>query len=1478
MAANLENVVNQLKTNPYGLIGGLFSRDARTEVVANIQSKTTNYAGNSYLRAKLVGDDGQVLVPKVLTDYRLPTQKFQKYYREQYNAGKKLKLDDTVLKNYVYDEDQGKLVYKDKVFYTQKNRKGTVRNAGAYKGARVTAGGSITRKASVQVIDYQRYSGGRGAKAKAGDDYGVRRLTVRNIQSSGGAALGNEFKKSFEAFDKLKRPDRTQKLNFVVKTKFFSKLKNESQDFYFHSKTPFKAENYSLQQLQELAMQEVQSRIDDLEGRDSGLVLEDVQETELYWSELDALAVQAPGSSFTLPPKLAHKKCCINIKNEDNKCFYYAMICLHHKLYQGDNAGNMNKYIKKTKHITKDLWDGVTDLNFEGVNYPITRDDIIHFDEQNPQVSLTIYSWDGENANLYYSSPKHVDEEHHYYMVIAKDGNRSHICPVTSNGALTAKLNKHNRARHICPHCDEEFSSQTVLYNHINKKGCMVFQDGETCYTVPCKDDDKAYSKFDLKNLVARVKSPFMVYADFECVLKKMSVRAGKGTEKVQEHVPCSWGMLLVSRIPQVKTQYFMYRGKDGEDTMEAFFNKLDVLKEVLYGIIRTHSQGGKNYKDIVMTEEDVKNHKKTHVCWLCKRQIKTSQKKVADHCHFTGQYRGAAHESCNLNVNYNNYKIPVMFHNLKGYDAHNIFKYYYLKKHIVEKHEDGKLTNKLEGIIPTSSEKYMAFTYGYTMNQFNKKKPTLACHFHFKDSLGFVLKSLDGIASKMKQDDFTFTKKFSARDGWSAMQTEKLMEKGVYPYEYFDSFERFDDVEYPHINRFSSTLKSGATVSELEWRRGQEVFQMLGEKLGGTATMGDYSDLYLKTDVLLLADVFERFVDISMEGFGLDPSYFYTAANYSWIAAFFDLSQQEVKVRREDGAVVAVEGEFRVENIAYRFDATDRDGSEDRKRDAEQMYRMVERMKRGGYSGVSLRYASVRKEDSNVHVDTLTFDEPGSKLLRDEKAFIKYFDATNLYGGIQCMRMPYRGLTLINKKKNNYKHLVSEWTTDAWKKFILDFDVDEDIDRIEEEREDDMILRKSFFVEFSFKYPDGEKGEELKQKTKDFPFAFSNQCIPSSEFSDKFKQMYLKRHGNLPRSERVGKLIQNQGSCKSYVAAIELVKFWVEQGLEITGVQNVIEYEGCRFLKHYILKCTAKRNEAKKKGDDFGVTYYKLLCNSLYGKSLEDVKNRRSIAVANDSVEYRKSVRKGVYKKTLFWGDDEENTILATESVNAIVVLNKPMFIGCKILDMAKWYMYRFHYEVMTKQFDDIRLVYTDTDSLIYKIRSDDFLGNLVKVKDWFDYTFLDEDHPLHVSKNEKYLLKFKDELGGIEIGEIIALRSKMYSFLCIDSEDRLFCYNPDDKNKVMCKAKGVTGSCFGKREEYEENGNCGEKISHADYRTALVDGSVKSVSFGTIASKGHAMTTNVVNKTGICGNDSKRRICDDGIDTEPYCFEFTT
>ena len=258
---------------------------------------------------------------------------------------------------------------------------------------------------------------------------------------------------------------------------------------------------------------------------------------------------------------------------------------------------------------------------------------------------------------------------------------------------------------------------------------------------------------------------------------------------------------------------------------------------------------------------------------------------------------------------------------------------------------------------------------------------------------------------------------------------------------------------------------------------------------------------------------------------------------------------------------------------------------------------------------------------------------------------------------------------------------------------------------------------------------------------------------------------------------DKVTKLSCNFNNKKYYPVHICTIKQALNHGLKLEKVHSVISFSESAWLKQYIDRNTEFRMKAN---NDFEKDYYKLLNNSFYGKTMENVRNDRDIRLVNNENRRSKLASEPNYHGTKYISED----LLIMEMKQREVYMNKPLYLGQAILDYSKMLMYEFWYDYLRPMYkDQIELCYMDTDSFIIYVETDDFYKDISSdVNKWFDTSNYSKDinRTLEKVKNKKVIGKLKDELGGLIMSEFCAHRAKTYA--C-----RL------DNNDEVKKAKGT-------------------------------------------------------------------------------------
>ena len=562
------------------------------------------------------------------------------------------------------------------------------------------------------------------------------------------------------------------------------------------------------------------------------------------------------------------------------------------------------------------------------------------------------------------------------------------------------------------------------------------------------------------------------------------------------------------------------------------------------------------------------------------------------------------------------------------------------------------------------------------------------------------------------------------------------LLRKSVYPYEYMDNRERFNETSLPNKESFYSNLNI-ENIENIDYRHDNNVFKRFELK-----NLGEHHDLYVKSDTLLLEDVFENFRKTCLKVYELDPTHFLSAPGLAWQAC---LKKTSVKLEL----------------------LTDYD-----------MLLMVEEGIRGGICHAMHRYAKANNKYMN------NYDK------NQESSCIQYLDANNLYGWAMSQKLPVNGFNWV------------EDTSEINEEFIKNYDENND---------------KGYILEVDVKYP-----KKLHDLHSDLHF------LPERMKIDKCK----KPVGNLHNK-------------KKYVVHIRSLKQALNHGLKLKKVHRIIEFNQEAWLKPYIDMKTEFRKLAN---NDFEKDFYKLMNNSVFGKTMENVRKHRDIKLVTTDKKRSKLVSEPNYHTMNLIS--ENLSIIEMKKIK--VKMNKPIYLGLSILEISKILMYEFWYDYMKPKYsDNVKLCYTDTDSFIINIKAKDFYKDIANdVEDRFDTSNCEVYRPPPTGKNKKVIGLMKDELGGKVITEFVALRPKTYSYLTDDCKE--------DK-----KAKG-TKKCVVKR-----------MIKFNDYKNCLLNDEVILKSQQRFKSKGNNVHTENINKIALSSNDNKRIILLDKITSYPYGYK---
>ena len=337
--------------------------------------------------------------------------------------------------------------------------------------------------------------------------------------------------------------------------------------------------------------------------------------------------------------------------------------------------------------------------------------------------------------------------------------------------------------------------------------------------------------------------------------------------------------------------------------------------------------------------------------------------------------------------------------------------------------------------------------------------------------------------------------------------------------------------------------------------------------------------------------------------------------------------------------------------------------------------------------------------------------------------------------------------------------------------------------------------------------------------------------------------------HSDLPfLSERMEvnkckNLVCNLFNKKKYVAHINTLKQALNHGLKLEKIHRVIKFNQEAWLKSYIDMNTESRKAAK---NDFEKDLFKLMNNSVFGKTMENIRKHRDIKLVTTKKKRTKLVSEPNYHTINLISED----LSVIEMKKTKVKMNKPIYLGLSILEISKTLMYEFWYDYMKPKYNDnVKLCYMDTDSFIMNIKTNDFYKDISNdVENRFDTSNYEVSRPLPTGKN--FIGLMKDELGGKIFTEFVTLRPKTYSFLTDDGK----------KDK---KTKG-TKKCVIKK-----------KIKFNDYKKCLLSGELILRSQQRFISKKHDVYTKNINKIVLSNNDDKRIVSSNKISSYPYGYQ---
>ena len=1059
---------------------------------------------------------------------------------------------------------------------------------------------------------------------------------------------------------------------------------------YFHSDTNINLSSTNVKVMLGRIIRAIMEKLDIYQKNGSGWYFYEVIELEIHTVEYKPLR----GSSYIpLPDWIMRKKAIVSLRNKDDKCFLWSILRYLHPREKNDSR------VKDLKQYENEL------VIPKGFNFPVKVRDIPKFEKANPNLpGINVFSVNNKYFYPLYmamrDNQKSIDlflyeknGKQHYSLI--KNFSRFCRSQITSNT---------NTPLYICKRCFCSFTTEKLLENH-----SFYCTNKESVYVVMPKKEN---SILKYKNIEKQFPVPFVVYADFECFTKSVSSRKPNPEEpysySYQKHIPSGF-CFFIKGVEGKGIKPIIYTQKEDEDVAKIFVEKISEVTREIYDCYYKYP------KKLKLTPQEQKSFDKAKICHFCNKEL--FDDRVRDHCHFTGEYRGAAHKICNLNCRKKKV-LPVIFHNLQHYDAHLFIK------------QLGKLPGRFR-CIPSTEEKYISFSKNIQVGEYRSKKQDKMIPIYFEirfiDSFKFMATSLEKLVNNLdKEKDFHNTKQ-EFKDKY-----KHFTRKGVYPYDYVNDISKLAETQLPPIEGFYSKLDN-KHIKEDDYYHAIEVWDAFNCK-----TIRDYHDLYLKSDVLLLADVFEKFRKTCMEHYDLDPAHYYTSPGLAWDACL-KTTGQELQL------------------------LTDYD-----------MLMMFENGIRGGINHISKRYS----EANNPYMEKYDKQKPTK--------YIQYLDANNLYGWAMTQTLPTHGFKWVKNITKEKVYQLLETNSPS----------------------------KGYIFEVDLAYP-----KQLWETHNDYPLA------PEPTIVDK-----------------VEKLISHFRPKKNYVVHYKNLKLYLQMGLKLKAVHRAISFKQSPWMRKYIEKNTELR---KKADSDFEKDFFKLMINSVFGKTIENIRKRQNVSIVDKRKTALNLTKKPNFERVTIF----DKNLIAVHMQKTKIYFDKPVYVGQAILDLSKKLMFEFHYNYIKPMYGSkAELLFTDTDSLMYEIETEDFYKDIKDdVEEKFDTSaYPKEGHKsgIPVGKNKKVIGMFKDEVAGQQITHFVGLRPKLYSYIV-----------EDGKNEKKCK--GIKKSVVEK------------EITFDNYYNCLITGEKQMRTMNIFQSQCHDIYSKEVNKIALSCDDNKRKVLEDKVHT---------
>lgn len=1076
------------------------------------------------------------------------------------------------------------------------------------------------------------------------------------------------------------------------------------------------------------------------------------------------------GRWIETPKDLANRTCTRNIFSEGNNCGQYAValavyLLSHNSPPYGGDVYSCTEY-----------GPIIDSLNWDGMSFPVEPCEWTRFERLNPTYGVFVYEWDNEKARAIMNRipSNRATASHYLYLILVEkeievsfineeSGEEQtrkelfwHYITVTSLSRLfDSQATDETPGGIICPICINKIKQQDYQY-HVMQ--CLDIC--ETRMVFPPPGTRLRFNKF----LNERV-CPVVILADTESMLRPVedsqeevvALKEGgvgkSGVVITQEHVPIAYGLRVLNmyetQLPAL-TKACPLRLLVGDDPFaltESFIALLEEYATTLTDMLRpTEANRHPRYNFELTKPRQIEIN-----CCVCrgllaeeskmegggpiyvrkrKNQKDDDKRSVPVVDHYTGVYEGHAHDSCAKRVanDLKKPKITVWFHNGTGYDMK------ILLSHIGGTRFASQLNDSY--VLAKSSERISRFDIAGVQ---------------IKDSMSHLPRSLSELVTRITSTEQAITtnclvlkdevcRRYSHVPDIDSLW-KVLARKGEFPYSWLDSWEKLNHTGLPDRHAFDSDLGIGSKISDADYAFAVSVYESFH-----CTSFRDYLELYLLTDVCLLADVWRQYRIFMLDNYKLDPARFESLPALAFASAL-KTSNAELDLISDP-------------DIALFF----------------------QRSIRGGIS-----YAVHPHAIANNTCTREIAGDPDT-IPRADDNWILYFDANTLYGGCMQEFLPYQDFQFMEEGlcTLDTMHSILDTVRDRLDSpigYMIEVDMEYSPD-LHELFNDLPPAPDTCNVDVSFLHKQQYDAIEAMGSLTLNSMGKFKKLVPSLLP----KTRYICYGTTLALYVELGVTITKVHRIVSFVQA-PFMRDFIHLNIRL---RQEAQQRGDP-LGVDLAKFSGNSAYGKTIQDVLRETHIKLVHSAE-----SDTDKQKSLI--------QKEILKNNWKRAVSMGMD----IWVVEQSKRLVEMNKPIQVGAVILEISKYIMYRFWYKVLKPKFGTrLRLLYMDTDSFIMDIVSPDAYAELVDIEresnggesvsvpgqGWFDWSSMSQirdNSRAEFGSNVNQLVpyKFKNELGSKHvITEGIFVRSKMYQLKMLDRSSG----NTELKNV----AKGVPRPC---------------------------------------------------------------------------------